>query len=145
VQRLVREILSAAESEASSRNIEVLVDVAADLTADVPVRPFGEALEGLVRNAVENTPDESRIVIKAQAEDDGVLTVMIQDHGVGITAENLQHIFEGFFHTQETERYSSRRPFDFDAGGKGLICSDSYIRESLRLGHRGQRALPPHH
>ncbi|MCK5165269.1 MAG: histidine kinase, partial [Desulfobacula sp.] len=28
-------------------------------------------------------------------------------------------IFEGFFSTQETMNYSSKRPFDFNAGGKG--------------------------
>jgi len=28
-------------------------------------------------------------------------------------------IFGGFFHTQETELYSSRRPYEFNAGGSG--------------------------
>jgi hypothetical protein len=43
----------------------------------------------------------------------------VHDFGVGITEENQWRIFEGFFATQETMDYSSKRPFDFNAGGKG--------------------------
>ena len=45
--------------------------------------------------------------------------LVVYDCGVGITEDNQKHIFEGFFTTQETMAYSSRRPFDFNAGGKG--------------------------
>jgi signal transduction histidine kinase len=45
--------------------------------------------------------------------------LVVSDQGIGITEENQGRIFEGFFTTQETMSYSSRRPFDFNAGGKG--------------------------
>jgi signal transduction histidine kinase len=44
----------------------------------------------------------------------------VQDFGIGITPENQRYIFDGLFPTQEMEIYSSRRPCDFSAGGKGL-------------------------
>ena len=37
-----------------------------------------------------------------------------------ITPENQAFIFDGFFHTQETDLYTSKKPYDFYAGGKGL-------------------------
>ena len=43
----------------------------------------------------------------------------VRDFGVGITEENQIRIFEGFFTTRETMKYSSKRPYDFNAGGKG--------------------------
>ena len=43
----------------------------------------------------------------------------VRDYGVGIAAENQTRIFEGFFATQDTMDYSSKNPFDFNAGGKG--------------------------
>ena len=43
----------------------------------------------------------------------------VRDFGVGITKENQTRIFEGFFTTQETMDYSSKKPYDFNAGGKG--------------------------
>ena len=45
--------------------------------------------------------------------------MIIRDHGIGIAGENQRLIFEGFFSTRETMAYSSRHPFDFNAGGRG--------------------------
>jgi hypothetical protein len=43
----------------------------------------------------------------------------VRDYGVGITPENQRHIYEGFFTTRDTMDYSSKRPYDFNAGGRG--------------------------
>ncbi len=43
----------------------------------------------------------------------------ITDYGQGITEENQKRLFEGFFPTQEVMDYSSKRPYAFNAGGKG--------------------------
>ena len=34
--------------------------------------------------------------------------------------EEIEQLFHGFFHTGDTGDYSSGKPFDFKAGGKGL-------------------------
>lgn len=73
---------------------------------------------GLLKNAVENTPDEGLIRIHAHASDNTV-QIDFLDHGIGITPKNQGHIFDGFFHTQETKAYSSKTPFAFNAGGTG--------------------------
>lgn len=44
----------------------------------------------------------------------------VADDGIGITEENQAYIFDGLFHTKETELYASKKPYDFGAGGKGL-------------------------
>ena len=78
-----------------------------------------EVLEGLLKNAVENTPDEGmiRILLEPQGER---LLLKVQDFGIGITEENQKFIFDGLFHTLETDLYTSKKPYDFNAGGKGL-------------------------
>jgi len=38
---------------------------------------------------------------------------------VGIIPEHQAHIFEGFFPTQDTMLYASKKPFEFNAGGRG--------------------------
>ena len=78
-----------------------------------------EMLMGLLKNAVENTPDEGLVEVAVKKDNDTV-SITITDHGVGITEANQPHIFEGFFHTQDTDLYGSRRVYDFGAGGKGL-------------------------
>ena len=73
---------------------------------------------GLLKNAIENTPDEGKIEVAIQSEDNKI-RIDINDYGVGITPQNQKMIFGGFFHTQDTELYSSRRPYEFNAGGSG--------------------------
>jgi signal transduction histidine kinase len=87
-------------------------------------------VEGLLRNAVENTPSSGtiRLVIEQR---NGKIELHITDYGVGITEENQAYIFDGLFHTKETALYASKMPYDFGAGGKGL--------DLLRMKVYGQR------
>ena len=78
-----------------------------------------EILEALLKNAVENTPDEGLITVRLE-EQSGRAWIHVIDTGVGITAENQAYVFDGLFHTTETDLYSSKRSYDFGAGGKGL-------------------------
>jgi signal transduction histidine kinase len=74
--------------------------------------------EGMLKNAIENTPDEGIIEVVAKIENSEIW-IEFHDHGVGITSENQKMIFGGFFHTQDTRVYSSKRPYEFNAGGTG--------------------------
>ena len=77
-----------------------------------------KVIDGLVKNAIENTPDEGTIEVIVDKKWEGT-ELVVGDCGVGIVEEVQHRIFEGFFATQETMDYSSRKPFDFNAGGKG--------------------------
>ena len=76
-------------------------------------------LAGLLQNAVENTPDEGLIEITARSSGDRI-RIDVCDHGIGITTDNQKNIFGGFFHTLDTKFYTSKKPYDFNAGGAGL-------------------------
>jgi len=84
----------------------------------IPPQVLEKVVDGVIRNAVENTPDGGKISVRVLEKGDGV-ELMVKDYGVGITESDQKRIFEGFFPTQETIYYSSKRPFDFNAGGKG--------------------------
>ena len=84
----------------------------------LPLDVLEKVLDGLVRNGVEATPDEGRIEVVVRKMGKGS-ELIVSDYGVGVARENRDRIFEGFFTTQETMSYSTRRPFDFNAGGKG--------------------------
>jgi hypothetical protein len=73
----------------------------------------------LVRNAVENTPDDGLIVVSVRNGKIGP-ELEIADTGIGISEENQRLIFENYFTAYETMQYSSRNPYDFGAGGKGF-------------------------
>lgn len=78
-----------------------------------------EVLEALLKNAIENTPDGGVVRVRVE-ERSGRAWIDVIDTGVGIVAENQPYVFDGLFHTTETDLYSSKRSYDFGAGGKGL-------------------------
>jgi hypothetical protein len=77
-----------------------------------------KVIDGLVKNAIENTPDEGKIEVLVRKKNEGA-ELVVRDYGVGITEDAQRRIFEGFFSTRDTMAYSSKRPFEFNAGGKG--------------------------
>jgi signal transduction histidine kinase len=97
----------------------------------IPEVILGKIVDGLVRNGVENTPDEGRVEVSVWEKGKGVF-LAVKDTGVGIIKDHRNRIFEGLFPTQDMATYSTRKPFDFDAGGRGAdllrmkIFSETY-------------------
>jgi PAS domain S-box-containing protein len=88
-----------------------------------PVRIPEEILEiiatGLIRNAVEYTPDGGKIQIRVfTRKNHPVLT--IKDNGIGFTKDKLRLIFENYFTPPESSEYTTKQPYEFNAGGRGF-------------------------
>ncbi len=107
----------------------------------IPPEVLSKIMEGLIRNAVENTPDSGQIEVILREGKRGP-EFEVRDFGVGITAANQRLIFESNLSTRETLQYSSRKPYDFNAGGKGFdllrmkIFSERY---NFRIEMQSQR------
>jgi signal transduction histidine kinase len=116
---LVQNVLDRTKQMFKHRNILILTDAEENLCIPIDPKAIEEIFEGLLKNAIENTPDEGiiRIILETKGER-GFFKV--QDFGIGITEENQKYIFDGLFATREMDLYSSKNPYDFYAGGKGL-------------------------
>ena len=126
----VEQMIEKIKERASHRNLQFQIEGPKGLVVDIAPRILEDVLEGLLKNAIENTPDEGMIRVLWEQNDQRVL-LKVQDFGIGITEENQKYLFDGLFHTQETDLYSSKKPYDFNAGGKGL--------DLLRVKVYGQR------
>jgi PAS domain S-box-containing protein len=113
------DVLERVKQLSSHRNIRFRVEGRNDLFVFVDPLILQNVVEGLLRNAVENTPDGGKVRLAVE-EKHGKIVLRITDYGVGITEGNQAYIFDGLFHTKETELYASKKPYDFGAGGKGL-------------------------
>ena len=102
----------------SHREVAVLAQLESAPLILVPPEVLQKVVDGLIRNAIENTPDEGKVEVAVRRKGEGALLI-VRDYGVGIPEEAQKRIFEGFFTTRDTMAYSSKRPFDFNAGGKG--------------------------
>jgi signal transduction histidine kinase len=85
----------------------------------IPPEVLSKIAEGLIRNAIENTPDGGRIVINLRTGAEGP-EFEVRDFGVGITQENQRLLFDNYFTAYETSQYATKKPYQFNAGGKGF-------------------------
>jgi signal transduction histidine kinase len=97
--------------------LELALDVGPAVCLPEPL--LFKSFRGLLRNAIEATPDGRSICVGLHGTN-GNLRLEIRDTGVGIDTELQEQLFHGFVHAGPTESYSSGRPYDFGAGGMGL-------------------------
>jgi len=115
----VSRVLSRIKPDFAHRRLDLTTDLQETGTINIPPEVLEKIIVGLVKNAIENTPEGGRI--EAQVKQDKEMVLLnICDSGVGITEENKQLIFKSYFTASETHKYSTRNPYDFNAGGSGF-------------------------
>lgn len=128
------------------RKSELVMQLEQTAKVWIPPEVLSKIVEGLIRNAVENTPDGSRIEITVRNGKIGP-EFELRDFGVGITEENQRLLFESYFSASDTMQYATRSPYDFAAGGRGFdllrmkIFSERYDFK-IRFDSRRCRYIP---
>jgi two-component system OmpR family sensor kinase len=94
--------LSVLAADPCSDAVAMAPDRPVTLHAPEPVEIAGDpnhlrqAIANLVTNAIRHTPAASPIEVASKSEN-GTATVSVRDHGGGLDAEALQHVFERFW------------------------------------------------
>jgi two-component system, OmpR family, phosphate regulon sensor histidine kinase PhoR len=94
---LVRQIIDHLAPQAERKSITLVGDLFEDIP---PVRADRDRLRqvmiNILHNAVKFTPDGGKITLSTRLEGENVV-VAVADTGIGISKEDLPHIFERFF------------------------------------------------
>jgi signal transduction histidine kinase len=117
--RFTAEYVKMLRPKFAHRRLALEVSLEDTAPVHVPGDVLGKVIEGLIRNAVENTPDGGEVTVAIRAGKTGP-ELEIRDSGIGITAENQKLIFGNYFTASDPLQYSTRSPYDFKAGGKGF-------------------------
>lgn len=90
-----------------------------NISIHMPTEILEILTRGIIRNAIEYTPDGGKIDIVLNSTPN-YPELIIKDYGIGFTQEKLYLIFENYFTPPESTDYSTKNPYDFNAGGKGF-------------------------
>ncbi len=97
LKSLIAEIALLVEDMAGKRQLQMSIEVAEDLPdIEADELKVKEILYNLLSNAVKFSPECSKIGLRARRNRDEI-EVVVWDTGIGIAAENMGKIFEGFF------------------------------------------------
>lgn len=144
LERFVEDRMRELRPKFAHRGCRVMLRTSPASPVFIPPEVLEKIIDGLVRNAVENTPDGGRVEVTVQEGKNGA-KLMVEDNGIGISEEDQRLVFESNFTTRETDQYASRNPYDFKAGGRGFdllrmkIFSERY---GFSIGLTSRRRAP---
>jgi two-component system phosphate regulon sensor histidine kinase PhoR len=120
---LTEEVIEQFEEKAEKRSISITIEsVSRSVTAYADKKRIAQVLTNLISNAINHSPEHSRINIRFSVEGKFVVT-HVQDNGEGIAPEHLSRIFERFYRVDKSR---SR-----EKGGSGLgLAIVKHILES---------------
>ena len=118
IHKLLNDISNEAISSMQGRDLEIIRGFEEGHVVNADEKVLRKVFGGLLKNAIENTPDEGKVEVSLRCTDHEIC-IDFRDYGLGISPQNQKLIFQGFFHTQDTMDYSTKRPYQFNAGGSG--------------------------
>lgn len=94
---LLQEVIRSFRDMAQKKQIDLkLISNEKQLFAPIDVQLFDKVLFNLIGNAIKFTPDYGKIHIGLSSDDD-IITLLIEDSGIGMSADEQEHAFEPFY------------------------------------------------
>ena len=91
------------QPQAQARQVALTIQACDELPdMDLDRMRMSQALGNVLSNAIHCTEDGGNIVVRAEFEEGQTLSVLIIDDGIGIDAEELPHVFERFYRTDQS-------------------------------------------
>jgi signal transduction histidine kinase len=129
LDRQIRSLILACEPQWTSQQIEMEVSLAeVDITADEDL--LSQVWMNLLANSIKFTPGGGKICVDLYRQD-GQVVCKIADTGIGISEDDISHIFERFYKADKSRTHSRN-------GGSGLGLS---IVQKIVEMHGGEIAV----
>jgi signal transduction histidine kinase len=92
----VSEVVEGFERRASELGVKISVEAPPGIFLETDPDRLGQIAQNLMENALRHTPETGWVIVSVGDDDDGV-TISVADTGVGITEEDLPHVFDRHF------------------------------------------------
>jgi two-component system OmpR family sensor kinase len=120
---------AAHRARATARNVEIRVQAAGTAPVSGDAERLRQVVDNLVDNAVRYAPEGSTVVVTTQAAN-GQATLAVHDEGLGLSAEEQEHVFDRFYRADSSRARST--------GGTGLGLA---IAKAIVEAHGGRLSV----
>jgi signal transduction histidine kinase len=115
---LTQEVIEEVERTTQKHSIHLIGETSKKVFADKD--RVGQVIINLLTNAIKYSPNSDKVIVKL-SEDKGQVTIRVQDFGVGISKQDLKHVFDRFY------RETGNKQETFPGLGLGLYISSEII------------------
>ncbi|GAA4321673.1 hypothetical protein GCM10023149_21630 [Mucilaginibacter gynuensis] len=99
---------------------QILLEYADDINYTGDRLRLEQVLNNILNNAVKYSPEASRVLVNAYVKDEGII-ISVQDFGIGIEREHIEHLFDRYYRVDNTA-------MRFEGLGLGLYISSEIIK-----------------
>ncbi|HSJ53794.1 MAG TPA: ATP-binding protein [Anaerolineae bacterium] len=105
LKKVLDDVLSLHAPDAEQKRI--VLDVSCDDCPPILADPshIKQLWTNLISNAIKYTPEGGRVRVRLRAED-GSIVGDVEDTGIGISPEDMPHLFEEFFRTEKAKAFA---------------------------------------
>lgn len=121
----LREVVTITEQKAHLKSIRLRTEIDEDIIINADEEKIKQIMINLIENALRYSKEGTEIILSLKRKENMAI-VTVQDHGIGIPAEDLPHITERFYRVNKARSRSD--------GGTGLGLS---IVDQLVKYHKG--------
>jgi signal transduction histidine kinase len=135
----LNDLVSDLEEELAPLAIANSLDLRLEILVKQPIYVMGDSdrlyrsIANLIHNAIQYTPADGVVTIRLESSDRHAI-VTIQDNGIGISADDLPHIFDRFYRVQTDRWRSLSSGKSRTTGGTGLGLA---IVKAIVQSHQG--------
>lgn len=132
-ERMVRSAVTLVEAESAKKSQTIEVDVEPETALHVEPHSFTSILRNLLSNAIKFTPEHGRVIVRVHSDDERSY-VRVRDTGTGMSAEEVDRIFD------LTRRIRKTGTAGEQGSGLGLILCKELVE-----GHGGEISVTSTH
>ena len=124
---MVRGVIKEFAPLAQSQKIEIRYVGPEEFKFEFDLLRIRQVIVNLLNNAITHSPSGSEIQVTLESDDTGGAVIKVIDHGSGISAENLENVFDRFYRTDSSRVRTT--------GGSGLGLT---ICKKIVVAHGGE-------
>lgn len=126
INRILEDTIKKYEYLAQQKNIEIIPELDTLFSVKIDADLMKQVFSNLIENAIKYSPTNSRILVTSE-EDEGQIIVQVADQGIGITENEIRHIFTKFYRTKHVKNSPIK------GSGLGLYLAKYFVEL-----HKGQ-------
>jgi len=140
VNYLVLNVIKRLKPLANKKDLEIKFHAEEKIQMDADREKIQQCLFNIVGNAIKYTPDGGQIDVYLQIDRLGNVVIEVQDTGIGIPQERINHIFDRFYRVDEARnRQTGGTGLGLSIAQQiihlhqGLIYADSKVNEGTKF------------
>ncbi|MCK5072120.1 MAG: CHASE2 domain-containing protein [Bacteriovoracaceae bacterium] len=133
VNPLIENVVDGLRFEANSKGVDFSLELDPLYPIQIDVNLMNRVISNLVENAIKYSGENSTVIVKTCDDADWVY-IEVADNGVGITEEDLTHVFDKFYRVKNDASHSIK------GTGLGLYLVKYFVE--LHGGSIGVRSTP---